>query len=50
MALDAESRMSYPGNTADSQSPWVLMYCYLLQSTASQNEKLIHCHIKFVLL
>jgi hypothetical protein len=43
-ALSAESRVGYPGNTADRQPQWVLTYCYLSQSTANQNEKLIYCH------
>jgi hypothetical protein len=44
-ALGTESRVSYPGNTADRQtmSAHVLGY-HLSQSTANQNEKLIYCH------
>jgi hypothetical protein len=34
----------YPGNTAERQPLWALSYCYLSQSTVTQNEKLIHCH------
>jgi hypothetical protein len=41
-----ESRLCYPGNMADRQTQWVLTYYmyHLLQSTANQNRKLIHCH------
>jgi hypothetical protein len=41
--LGAESRVYYLGNIADRQPQWALTYCYLSQSTANQNEKLIHC-------
>jgi hypothetical protein len=34
-ALGAESRVCYPGNTADSQAQWALTYCYHSQSAAS---------------
>jgi hypothetical protein len=33
-----------PRTTADEQPQWALMYCYLLQSTANKNEKLITCN------
>jgi hypothetical protein len=33
VGLGAESRVCYPGNTADRQPQWALMYCHLLQST-----------------
>jgi hypothetical protein len=43
-ALGAESRVCYPGITADRQTQWVLAYYHVSESTANQNEKLIHCH------
>jgi hypothetical protein len=43
-ALRPERRMCHLGNTADRQPQWALTHCYLLQSTASQNEKLTRCH------
>jgi hypothetical protein len=43
-ALGAESRVCNAGNTADSQPQWALTYRYISQSTANQNEKLIHRH------
>jgi hypothetical protein len=43
-ALGAESRVCYPGNTADRQTQWALTYYHLSQSTANQNGKLIHGH------
>jgi hypothetical protein len=43
-ALGAESKVCYPGNTADRQIQWGLTYCHLSQSTANQSKKLIHCH------
>jgi hypothetical protein len=41
--LGAESRVCYPGHR---QPQWELTYSnsYLSQSTANQNQKLIHCH------
>jgi hypothetical protein len=42
-ALGPESRVCYPGNTADRQTQWALTYYNLSQSTANQNGKLIHC-------
>jgi hypothetical protein len=44
VALDTERRVCYPANTTDRQHQHALTYCYLSQSTASQNEKLTHCH------
>jgi hypothetical protein len=39
-ALGAESRVCYPGNTADRQTQrGALTYNHLSQSTANQNEK-----------
>jgi hypothetical protein len=43
VAIGTENRVCYPGNTADRQPKWALRYCYFSQSTANQNEKLIHC-------
>jgi hypothetical protein len=43
-AQGAESRVCYPANTVDRQTQWALTYYHLSQSTANQNEKLIHCH------
>jgi hypothetical protein len=43
-ALGAESRVCYPGNTADRQTQWALTYYHLSQSTANQNGQLINCH------
>jgi hypothetical protein len=43
-ALGTESRVCYPSNTADRQPQLALMSCYLSQSTANQNERLILCH------
>jgi hypothetical protein len=39
-----KARVCSLGNTADRQPQRALTYFYLSQSTASQNEKLIHCH------
>jgi hypothetical protein len=41
-----KSWVCYPGNTADPdrQPQCALLYYYLLQSTANQNKKSIHCH------
>jgi hypothetical protein len=44
VVLGAESRVCYPGYTADGQLQWALTYCYLSQSTANQNDKFIQCH------
>jgi hypothetical protein len=41
--LGAESRVCYPGNTADRLTQWALTYYHLSQST-NQKGKLIHCH------
>jgi hypothetical protein len=43
-ALGTESRVCYPGNTADRLTQWALTYYHLSQSTANQNGKLFHCH------
>jgi hypothetical protein len=47
VALGAESRVCYLGNTAGRQPQWALAYCYLSQSSPKENERLIHCHSVF---
>jgi hypothetical protein len=42
--LGIDRRASCMSNTVDSYPQWALTYCYLSQSTASQNEKSTRCH------
>jgi hypothetical protein len=38
---DSRRRVYYPGNSTDRQPQWAVTYCYLSQSTANQNKKII---------